>query len=237
MLRAHVRPANGTTVIIGGGDTATAAAKFGAEDKVSHVSTGGGASLEVCSSRRWCARFAHRSTAAGRKDSARRGGALGPFACQLVKPKARAPTKNAVGFFFFTGGRDRGCVSCFTWKRRGRRLLGGTRTSEPRAIMAEPPSKRALVHSKAAADPVNGVKFDEVHLDDPVQLQTLRFRQRAFVNSLEANVLLRERLHASASEAVWDEERLVARVPRPKGKHWKSMGCGLLKEEEQTHTL
>lgn len=39
--------ANGTTVIVGGGDTATAAAKFGAEDKLSHVSTGGGASLEL----------------------------------------------------------------------------------------------------------------------------------------------------------------------------------------------
>lgn len=34
--------ANGATVIIGGGDTATCAAKWGTEDKVSHVSTGGG---------------------------------------------------------------------------------------------------------------------------------------------------------------------------------------------------
>lgn len=38
---------NGATTIIGGGDTATCAAKWGTEDKVSHVSTGGGASLEL----------------------------------------------------------------------------------------------------------------------------------------------------------------------------------------------
>lgn len=38
---------SGTTVIIGGGDTATVAAKYGVEDKISHVSTGGGASLEL----------------------------------------------------------------------------------------------------------------------------------------------------------------------------------------------
>ncbi|KAA8899618.1 hypothetical protein TRICI_006330 [Trichomonascus ciferrii] len=39
--------AAGSTVIIGGGDTATVAKNFDAEDKVSHVSTGGGASLEL----------------------------------------------------------------------------------------------------------------------------------------------------------------------------------------------
>ncbi|THH31364.1 hypothetical protein EUX98_g2827 [Antrodiella citrinella] len=39
--------ANGATVIIGGGDTATVVAQHGAEDKLSHVSTGGGASLEL----------------------------------------------------------------------------------------------------------------------------------------------------------------------------------------------
>ena len=38
---------NGKTVIIGGGDTATVAAKYGVEEKLSHVSTGGGASLEL----------------------------------------------------------------------------------------------------------------------------------------------------------------------------------------------
>ncbi|KAF7895407.1 hypothetical protein EAF00_007221 [Botryotinia globosa] len=38
---------NGKIVIIGGGDTATVAAKYGVESKLSHVSTGGGASLEL----------------------------------------------------------------------------------------------------------------------------------------------------------------------------------------------
>jgi len=37
----------GSVTIIGGGDTATCAAKYGTEDQVSHVSTGGGASLEL----------------------------------------------------------------------------------------------------------------------------------------------------------------------------------------------
>ncbi|KAI5460535.1 phosphoglycerate kinase [Mariannaea sp. PMI_226] len=37
----------GKTVIIGGGDTATVAKKYGAESQLSHVSTGGGASLEL----------------------------------------------------------------------------------------------------------------------------------------------------------------------------------------------
>ena len=38
---------SGGITIIGGGDTATCCAKYGTEDKVSHVSTGGGASLEL----------------------------------------------------------------------------------------------------------------------------------------------------------------------------------------------
>jgi len=37
----------GGTTVIGGGDTATLVAKFGAEAKLSHVSTGGGATLEL----------------------------------------------------------------------------------------------------------------------------------------------------------------------------------------------
>ena len=39
--------ARGAVSVIGGGDTATCAAKYGTEDKLSHVSTGGGASLEL----------------------------------------------------------------------------------------------------------------------------------------------------------------------------------------------
>jgi hypothetical protein len=41
------KTADGGITIIGGGDTATCCAKWGTEDKVSHVSTGGGASLEL----------------------------------------------------------------------------------------------------------------------------------------------------------------------------------------------
>ncbi|OJD18850.1 phosphoglycerate kinase [Emergomyces pasteurianus Ep9510] len=48
MLNACIEAVKkGKIVIIGGGDTATVAAKYHAEDKLSHVSTGGGASLEL----------------------------------------------------------------------------------------------------------------------------------------------------------------------------------------------
>merc|ERR1719471_1765150 len=39
--------ATGVITVIGGGDTATACKKYGTEDKVTHCSTGGGASLEL----------------------------------------------------------------------------------------------------------------------------------------------------------------------------------------------
>ncbi|KAG8874638.1 phosphoglycerate kinase [Tulasnella sp. 331] len=48
LLDANIQAAkDGATVIVGGGDTATLAAQYGAEEKLSHVSTGGGASLEL----------------------------------------------------------------------------------------------------------------------------------------------------------------------------------------------
>jgi len=48
LLDANIEAAaNGATVIVGGGDTSTVVANYEAEDKLSHVSTGGGASLEL----------------------------------------------------------------------------------------------------------------------------------------------------------------------------------------------
>lgn len=48
LLDANLEAAGkGAVVIVGGGDTATVVAQYGAEDKLSHVSTGGGASLEL----------------------------------------------------------------------------------------------------------------------------------------------------------------------------------------------
>ncbi|KAG8691203.1 phosphoglycerate kinase [Ceratobasidium sp. 423] len=48
LLEANIEAAKkGATVIVGGGDTATVVAQAGKENELSHVSTGGGASLEL----------------------------------------------------------------------------------------------------------------------------------------------------------------------------------------------
>jgi len=52
VMEAVVAATNaGAVTIIGGGDTATAAVKYGSDEKVSHCSTGGGASLELLEGR------------------------------------------------------------------------------------------------------------------------------------------------------------------------------------------
>lgn len=63
LLDANVEAAQrGVTVIIGGGDTATVAALYNAEDKISHVSTGGGASLELLEGKVSIKKFRHRES-------------------------------------------------------------------------------------------------------------------------------------------------------------------------------
>jgi phosphoglycerate kinase len=55
LLDANIEAAkNGAVVIVGGGDTATLVAEYGAEDSLSHVSTGGGASLELLEGKVGC---------------------------------------------------------------------------------------------------------------------------------------------------------------------------------------
>ena len=55
LLDANIEAAKkGAVVIVGGGDTATLVAQYNAEESLSHVSNGGGASLELLEGKVGC---------------------------------------------------------------------------------------------------------------------------------------------------------------------------------------
>lgn len=93
--------------------------------------------------------------------------------------------------------------------------------------MSEPAEKRGRVlkqkKSAERQDPVQGVKFESVELESEEHKAVIAYRNECFCSGLLEKEEGR-RLHSGYSEGIWDEGRMLVKVAKPKGKHWKTMG-------------